>query len=220
MRRVLEAIHEEKKSLRLQFARLDGAQALLEGKEPAEAARAAEPASRAPAREKKGGASTLPKAGSPAQSPTSAEVRDYVLSHGPTTHRQLLDALGGSEQSMKNKLKWLLSRRAIVAEGLRGSRRYLAPPPSGGAEMQSLFGALGGGSLPDPPPRGVYPLYDAILDMGSPTTGELARHLNKSPGQIIQLARRLLKLGLIRFAGTGDARRWWPTHPARDGSVK
>jgi hypothetical protein len=130
MRRVLEAIREEKKLLRLQVARLEDAEVLLKG-EPAEAARKPTAARRASSRRKKRTARALPGTTSRGQSPTSDEVRDYVLSHSPTTRRQLLDALGGPPYRMDNKLKWLLSRGAIMAEGQRGARRYLAPPTQG-----------------------------------------------------------------------------------------
>lgn len=219
MRRVLAAIREEKKWLRLHIARLEDAEALLKRAEPVEAAREPTAARRASSRRKRTTRALLGTT-SQGQSPTSDEVRDYVLSHSPTTRRQLLDALGGPAQRMDNKLKSLVSRGAIVAEGQRGTRRYLTPPTSGRTRPQSRFGAAADDSLPDPPQRGVYPLYDTIIDLGSPTTDELAGRLNKSPGQIVQLARRLLKQGLIRYANDGDARRWRPTHRTQGGPVK
>jgi hypothetical protein len=71
------------------------------------------------------------------------------------------------------------------------------------------------GKTPAPvaPERGVYPLYDAIVDLDSATTAQLANRTGLPTKLVVEQGQRLLQLGLVRFIGVGREREWLTTQP-------
>ncbi|MGH2853091.1 MAG: hypothetical protein ACRDLF_02720 [Solirubrobacteraceae bacterium] len=146
-------------------------------------------------------------------------MRDYIIAHAPLTRGEIVAALGGSPQAIDSKLKHMLADGEIGADGRRGALRYRSPD----APTRTLV-PVGSKSdvLPSPilPPRGVYPLYDAIVDLNGATTEQLARHLGLPTNLVVEQGRRLIQLGLVRFTGVGKARMWLLTlsETARDAA--
>lgn len=198
---VLEAIRWELSTLCLRVACLEQAETALSPLYGQLAPRPAEPTS----------GTTKKTPPSPTRGhPTSEEVREYVIANGPLTRGEIVAALGGSPQAIDDKLKRLLAKGQIGADGRRGARRYRspnisAPIPAPGVEPLSV-------SPPQAPPdRGVYPVYDAITDLNGATTEQLASHTGLPIHLVVEQGRRLLQLGLARFTGTGGDRRWLAT---------
>lgn len=193
----LEAIREELASLRPRVGALEQAEALLVsayevlGPPAVEAPRtmavSIKRASRAP-----GGGG-----------PSREQIYDFVVTCGPVGRGEILAALGGNPKSVDNRLRSLFVKGEIEADGRRGSRRYRAPStkaPSAGRKM-------GRASSPVPE-RGVYPVYDAIGDLGGATTEQLAAATGQPTSHVVEQGRRLVQLGLVRFAGVGGKRMW------------
>jgi hypothetical protein len=218
MSAAVEAIRAELSSLRLQVTRLECAEALLASEELPTAShttRRVTSSARPDTRASRARGHTK----SDVHAPTSEQVRDYVLSHGPVSRRQLLEALGGNPHTMDNRLKWLISSGAIVREGERGKRQYLAPEGLSCTGRSVTISASRDTSFVEPPQRGVYPVYDAIVDLGDATTDELATHLEQPSRIVVEGGRRLVKLGLVRFTSVGDVRKWLPAAPPRNCSI-
>jgi hypothetical protein len=152
------------------------------------------------------------------KNPTKAELRDHVIAHAPVTRGEILSALGGEPHTMDNKLKRLLHSGEISAEGPRGARRYL-PPDVGPhtAPAKDIPREIAYSSPDDIPPRGVYPVYDVIVDLGQATTQQLSSRTGLPADRVVEQGRRLLQLGLVRFTDVGDTRAWLPTRqPGRE----
>jgi hypothetical protein len=139
-----------------------------------------------------------------------AHVREYVVAHGPLSRRQLVDAVGGHPDAISKILKRLLDDGEIAAEGRSRSRRYRAPGPDTPVRDERPQP----GSRRTPPARGVYPVYDAIADAGGATTVELAAKMGMPVAIVVEQGRRLVQLGLVRFAGAGGQRQWLPASDA------
>lgn len=94
--------------------------------------------------------------------------------------------------------------RLKYVEALPGPAHQPAEPlaPVGGSRGEAPA------SLPD---RGVYPLYDTIVDLGGATTEQLARRTGLPRNLVVERSRRLRQLGLVRFTGVGETRMWLPT---------
>lgn len=197
----LEAICDDLKTLRLQVSCLERVQALLlsiqqEQKEAPPQPTPSINSSRTTTRETN------------TTNPTGAEVYDYIVAHGPVTRRELLDALGGKSQAIDNKLKYLVAKGGIATQGTRRARRYIASRPSKSVTASSPAGDPS--SSHDTPDRGVYPVYDAIIDLGKATTAELAHHTSLPLDVVVEQGRNLIRLGLVRFTGVGKMRVWLP----------
>jgi hypothetical protein len=141
-------------------------------------------------------------------SPTLEETYDYILNHGPIRRGDLIRALGGKPDTTNKRLKRLLENRRIVGEGPSGQRRYRccqeqpeSVPPIEAPQTSPPT------ALPD---RGVYPLYDAIVDLGGATTQQLMARTGLPANLVVEQGRRLMQLGLIRFTGVGESRMWLP----------
>jgi hypothetical protein len=63
------------------------------------------------------------------------------------------------------------------------------------------------------PERGVYPLYDAIVELNGATTAQLANQTGLPTKLVVEQGQRLLQLGLVRFMGVGRERKWLTTQP-------
>lgn len=196
----LEAIHWELSTLRLRVECLEQAEAALsplyERLEPPQDPKMAEQAR----------SRTTPGL------PTREEVREYVIANGPLARGEIVAALGGSPQAIDDKLKRLLAKGEIGADGRPGARRYRSP------DKRSQITAAAIARLKVAPPRtlpdrGVYPVYDAIIDLNGATTEQLARHTGLPVQLVVEQGRRLLQLGLARFTGAGSERRWLATRP-------
>lgn len=199
--RVIEAIRAELDALRMHVDRFEQAEAVLRPLfEPVEQSAQTEP--RAVAEDQ---ASTAP----PRKQVSSEKLCEYVLEHAPVTRSQLIAALGGSPDSIDKKLRRLVSNGEIGVKGKRHNRLY---GPSATAHVVSMPSLEAGTAAPvaAPPERGVYPMHDAIGDLGGATTEQLAKRLGLPTSAVMQQGRRLLQLGLARFTEVGDARLWLP----------
>jgi hypothetical protein len=134
-----------------------------------------------------------------------AQLRVYIATHAPVTRREVLEAFGDSPHAIDNKLRRMVVAGEIVAEGRRGSRCYR--PPDGPANMPRPATL----AHRSPPDRGVYPVYDAIVDMNGATTGQLTKRTGLPASLVVEQGRRLMQLGLVRFTGAGKTRKWLPT---------
>lgn len=141
---------------------------------------------------------------------TRAQVQEYVIAHGPITRRGLIEALGGPPDAMDKKLRRLVADGEIGVDGQRRERRYRSPDASEVVSLPSI-GLSKISALRTPPDRGVYPMYDLIVDLGSATTEQLMRRTGLPTNLVVEQGRRLIQLGLVRFTGVGDARVWLPT---------
>jgi hypothetical protein len=197
----LQAVREELASLRPRVGALEQAEALLasayevlgppEVEAPRSVAAGITRASRAPS----GGRATR------------EQIRDYVVTCGPVGRGDILAALGGDPKSVDNRLRSLFVKGEIEADGRRGARRYRAPSTT----AQSRVGGTGrkaGQTSSSVPERGVYPVYDAIGDLGGATTEQLAVATGQPKTHVVEQGRRLVQLGLVRFAGVGGKRMW------------
>jgi hypothetical protein len=144
------------------------------------------------------------------------EVRDYVVAYGPVPRGQIVAGLGGHPKTMDNKLRSLLASGEIEADGPSGARLYRGPqpkaqPPAGGPGRKA-------GPASSVPERGVYPVYDAIRDLGGATTQQLVAATGLPATIVVEQGRRLRQLDLVRFAGQGADRLWVTTDgaPGRD----
>jgi hypothetical protein len=54
-------------------------------------------------------------------------------------------------------------------------------------------------------------VYDAALDLGSASTQQLVEHTGLPTSIVVEQGRRLVRIGLLHFTGTGDKRAWLPT---------
>jgi hypothetical protein len=142
------------------------------------------------------------------QSPTTQQVYDYMLSHGPVRRGELIRALGGMPETTDKRLKRLIANGKVVGEGPSGQRRYrcCVEQPESGLPVE-VPQTSPPNTLPD---RGVYPLYDAIIDLGSATTQQLVERTDLPTNLVVEQGRRLIQLGLIRFTGVGESRMWLP----------
>jgi hypothetical protein len=204
MTTAIEAIRGELATLRLHINRLECAEAMLgpahELIEP--------PSSVVPSN---GVMLTTPKE-SRRRNPTRVQLREYIIEHAPITCRELLVALGGSPQAMHNKLRRLLADGEIGVDGRPGARRYRSPD----VPERTVMPSIASGTTPTPqtpPERGVYPLYDAIVELNGATTEQLVRRTGLPTSLVVEQGRRLMQLGFARFTGVGDRRMWLPTSP-------
>jgi hypothetical protein len=147
---------------------------------------------------------------SSARNRTSAEVREHLAAHGPLTRAEIVAGLGGSAGGIDKKLKRLLAKDEICAEGPPRKRLYSAVEKRPRLATPHA-GARGKASAPVTPERGVYPLYDAIGDLNGATTARLAQHTGLPTKLVVEQGQRLMKLGLVRFTGVGRERVWLTT---------
>lgn len=139
---------------------------------------------------------------------TREQVRDYVVAHGPVRRGQVVAGLGGHPKTMDNKLRSLRESGEIEADGSPGAWLYRAPdakaqPPARGPRRKA-------GRASSAPERGVYPVYDAISDLGGATTDQLAAATGLPVTIVVEQGRRLRQLDLVRFTGQGARRLWLP----------
>jgi hypothetical protein len=202
MTTAIEAIRGELATLRLHINRLECAEAMLgsahELIEP--------PSSVAP----RSGTTFATPRESRRRNPTRVQLREYIIEHAPITRRELLVALGGNPQAMDNKLRRLLADGEIGADGRPGARRYRSP----NVPKRTVGPSVPSGTThtpQTPPEQGVYPLYDAIVELNGATTEQLVRRTGLPTNLVVEQGRRLMQLGLARFTGVGDGRMWLPT---------
>lgn len=142
------------------------------------------------------------------RTPTRAQVRDYVAGHEPVTRGDLLSEFGGSPKSMDSKLRRLLQDGEIEADG-RPRRYRVARKPGQVLDLAAVASQTRAASS-RPPDRGVYPVYDAIVDLGEASTEQLAHHAGLPRDRVVEQGRRLIQLKLVGFSGVGDRRIWRP----------
>lgn len=212
MTMALQAVREELTSRRALVAALEQAEAVLASAYESSSTPVIKPAS-----DDAVVAKHAPRARRRRRS-TPEQVRDYVVAHGPLTRGQVVHALGGHPKTMDKKLKILLDDGEIEADGRPGARRYRAPsatvrPRAGGS------GRKAGGASSSVPEHGVYPLYDAIADLGSATTDQLAKATKQPTSVVVEQGRRLTQLGLVRFRGVGGKRVWLMADAATEGDA-
>jgi hypothetical protein len=199
--RVIEAIRAELDNLRLHVGCFEQAEAVLSPLfEAAEQPEGAEPATAAEDQAAKV---------SRRSQVTSEQLCEYVIAHAPITRSQLIGALGGSPDAIDKKLRRLIANGDIGSKGTRSSRVYGPPEIPGVVSLPSVKrGAVS--STRTPPEQGVYPMYDAIVDLGGATTAQLAGRTGLPTSLVVVQCRRLLQLGLIQVTNVGDARVWSP----------
>jgi hypothetical protein len=93
----------------------------------------------------------------------------------------------------------------IVTEGERGAYRYRA---ADAPKTVSVPAVVAGSVSAVAPERGVYPLYDAIVDTGGASTDQLSRRMQLPASVVVEQGRRLVQLGLVRFTDVGSGRVW------------
>lgn len=141
---------------------------------------------------------------------TCAQVREHVIAHAPITRRELIEALGCPACAMDKKLRHLVANGEIGVDGQRDQRTYRSPnSPEVVSPPVSELLRISEPAMP--PARGVYPMYDAIIDLDGATTEQLMKRTGLPTNLVVEQGRRLLQLGLVRFRGIGDARVWLPT---------
>lgn len=191
----LDVIRTELAGLRPRVERLEQAEALLapdyETVRPV-------PTPRAPVRRVK------------RSSRRGGSVRDRVLAHiaehGSAARAELIAALACAPATLDGQLKRSVKLGELIAEGERGARRYRLPATPVAVEA----------SVPRPsaptgrPERGVYPMHDVLDELGHATTAELAERLGVPTDIVVEQGRRLLRLGLVTWAGDGERRVWAP----------
>jgi hypothetical protein len=219
----LLAIRAELAALRLQIHQLECAEKLIEASyqltvpqtppQPRQAAaptahkrtqrQAAAPATRKRTPPQQAAASTARKRSS-GPNPTRTQLREHIFAHAPVSRRELLAAFSGSAKSIDNKLRAMVAAGEIAVDGPRGAQRYR--PPDVAVEMPRPELVV---SAPVPA-RGLYPVYDAIVDRNGATTEQLVRDTGLPAAQVVEQGRRLRQLGLVRFTGVGETRKWLP----------
>jgi hypothetical protein len=201
MTTALEAIREELSMMRQRVSCLERAEVIIRpAYEPMEPPRptaptppAAKPASRRRLR---------------SQNPSRTQLRQHVVAHGPLSRGELVAALGGSPKALDAKLRHLLEDGEVRADGRRGARRYRAPDVPEVVSAPSVSEkASASVALPE---RGVYPMYDAIVDLDGATTQQLSERTGQPTSLVVEQGRRLVQLGLVRFTQAGQARVWRP----------
>jgi hypothetical protein len=152
---------------------------------------------------------------------TRAQVREHVIAHAPITRRELIEALNCPPDTMDKKLRRLVADGEIGVDGQRSGRRYRSPDTSEIVSLPSVRPSELSASRMSPD-RGVYPMYDAIVDLDGATTEQLMQRTGLPTNLVVEQGRRLLQLGLVRFTGAGNTRVWMPTQSeiARDAAVR
>lgn len=207
MTTALEAIRGELATLRQRIGRLEQAEHLLTPtyELPPDPELIAPFAARAPiSRPRRSGH----------RNPTRAQIREYIITHGPGTRGEIAAALGGNPDLVGKHLLRLLRKGEIGAEGSRGSRTYQAlavTPHTPGSMGPRVATPIGTRTSKTPPDRGVYPVYDAIVDLDGATTEQIASRTSLPRDRVVEQGRRLVQLGLVRFTGVGNARVWIQT---------
>jgi hypothetical protein len=195
----LQATREELATLRLRVDCLERAELIIRpAYEQAEPRRLATPALSAarPATRRR------PSSGNP----TRTQLREHIIAHGPLTRGELVAALGGNPKLVSDRLRRLLEAGEIGADGRPGARRYRSPDAP---EVVSVSSVSRKTSASQPlPARGVYPMYDAIVDLEGPTTKQLSERMGLPTSVVVEQGRRLVRLGLVRFTQAGEARVW------------
>jgi hypothetical protein len=212
MTTALEAIREELTTMREHISCLERAEVIIRPVyEPTEPPRSTTPtpppAKPAPTRRRR----------PTCQNRTSAELREYVVAHGPLTRGELVAALGGNAHAMDQSLARLLAAGKIAADGRPRELRYRSPhvaevvsAPSVPAEASAAHAA---------PERGVYPMYDAIVDLDGASTQQLSRRMELPTSLVVEQGRRLVQLGLVRFTQAGQERVWRATRAETVGDA-
>lgn len=138
---------------------------------------------------------------------TLAQVRDHVVAHGPIARSHVVAALGGDPKAIGRKLRTLLDRGEIAADGRPGALKYRAP--SARRTVPAAASAPAPAASSSPLERGVYPVYDALLDNGgTATTKRLAELTGLSTSMVLNRARELERLEYVKSVGSGRGRRW------------
>jgi len=149
-------------------------------------------------------------------SPSLTQLREHIIAHAPINRRELLEAVDGPPTAIDKKVRRLLANGEIAVDGRPGSRVFLAPSST----QQSVPPTSQSPSPPRiPPEHGVYPVYDAAVDLGSASTQQLVEHTGLPTGIVVEQGRRLVRIGLLRFTETGDKRVWLPTPTEQSGGA-
>jgi hypothetical protein len=152
-----------------------------------------------------------PKTASKARNPTSVEIREHLAARSPLTRREIIAELGGGSKGIDEKLKRLVTNGEIRVEGPPRQRVYSALPDL--TQPARPATVTRGGAPRTIPERGVYPLHDAVADLGGATTAQLAQHMELPTKLVVEQGQRLLQLGLVGFRGVGRERVWFITLP-------
>jgi hypothetical protein len=197
----LEAIRAERASLLLQVHQLDCAESLLSPSR--------QPTVYDDPAPERNGSTRATGGGSKGQNPTRAQLREHIVAHAPIGRRELLVAFGGSPNAIDNKLRKMLDAGEIGADGRPGARLYRAPDGPATPPRPEIVVS---GRAPE---RGVYPVYDVIVDRNGATTEQISRQTGLPRSVVVEQGRRLIQLGLVRFTGAGRTRKWLPVKSER-----
>jgi hypothetical protein len=211
MTTALEATQEELTTLRMRVNCLEQAEALL-----SPAYKPTEP--RQPTGPRPMQAKRVPRR-SIRRGSTRTQLRKHIIAHGPLTRGELATALNCHPNSMDYKLRRLLADGEVTADGRPGARLYRAPDAAKVVSTPTLASSKIN-ALQTRPERGVYPTYDAIIDLNGATTEQLTKRTALPANLVVEQGRRLMQLGLVRFTGVGRERLWLPTpsETARDAA--
>lgn len=210
----LIAIRAELATLRLQVHQLECAERLIDAtyqltvpQTPPQPRQAATPTTRkrTPPQPRQAAASVARKRTS-GPNPTRAQLREHIFAHAPVSRRELLAAFSGSAKSIDNKLRAMVAAGEIAVDGPRGAQRYR--PPDVAVEMPRPELVV---SAPVPK-RGVYAVYDVVVDRDGATMEQLVSDTALTAEQVIEQGRRLMQLDLVRYTQVGKTRKWLPVH--------
>jgi hypothetical protein len=204
MKTILDAIAGELAVLYLRIKCLEGIEELIVPAYglPGQKAELQRLGSTPPTRSKQRNKNHSPKTAS------SEEVRDHVIKHGPLSRRDLVNAFGGNPTSVGRRLKSLLEDGEIGADGPSGARRYRAPETF---DIESTLSTIRRVTHTVLPERGVYPVYDVILDLNGASNEQLQKQTGLAKHIVVKECRGLVRLGLIWCTQAGKARVWRPT---------
>lgn len=199
----LDAIREELQRLRPRVAGLERAEAALV---PTYEPPTASPPARKRGTGKKRPAKPRASRRTSYTNPTPEQIRAFVVEQGPVVRDDVVKTLGGHPKTIGTHIRKLLDQGLIAADGQAPGRRYRAPDTA-----PTVAVTAPPGPPPGPPERGVYPVFDAIVDLRQATNDQLVQRTGLSKVEVVQEARRLSGLGLVRFVDSDSERVWLPT---------
>lgn len=125
------------------------------------------------------------------------EMLDHIVKHGPVSCGQLAEELGARRKAVARMLKSLTDDGEIVADGPVQNRRFRSS------------------SAKPVPERGVYPLYDALRDLGgTATTKQLADATGLTVADVVDRGQDIERFGYVDRIAVGRGHRWVVTDDA------
>jgi hypothetical protein len=119
------------------------------------------------------------------------EVRAFIAKRGPVSSGQIAEEFGARRKAVARMLKALIDDGEIAADGPVQNRRFRAS------------------SAKPAPERGMYPLYDALRDLGgTATTKQLAEAAGLTVADVVDQGQDLERFGYVGRIPVGRGHRW------------